>query len=501
MAKPTRAHHLDRSDLSGLRMRLRPGFLVSFSVAGLLAIGLVIFGVAKVEGGSIRTEAVGSATQAAELLAASSFGPRLSGKLVGSRLQALDAAALAARRTAGVEGVAVWNTKSRVLYATDHRLIGSILLPSPSVRAALTGQTITVVHSGARSPLGSFAGQQIEVAVPIYTGKRTLPVAAVDVLLPYAPVAQQVSDRTHRIELILLGAGLLFYALLWPRLLQASRAESSQKDPARQALHHELELALKRDELHLYYQPMIDLTDGHVVGVEALLRWRHPKRGLLAPSDFLPTVAEGKLVGELALRVVEMALRDCGAWRDRGIDAAVNVNLATANALDEALPGQIGKLLATRGIPAEALGLEVTETAIASDPEKATAMLGALDRMGVRIAIDDFGTGYSSLSGLRDLPVSELKVDREFVSGLIDHPRDAAIVRSTIRLAHELGVKVVAEGVEDEATVQELSALGCDMGQGYYFSRPMPVDALVAWFEAPAVAGLNPDQETAPAAV
>ncbi len=481
-------------------MRLHPGFLLSFSVGALVAIGLVVFGVSKVVGNDIRTQQVGSATQAAELLAASSFGPRLSGKLVGARLQALDVAALAARRTAGLEGVAVWNTRSRVLYATDHRLIGSILLPSPSLRQALGGQTVTLVRSAAQSPLGHFSGQQIEVAVPIYLGKRTTPVAAVDVLLPYAPVAQQISDRTRRIDLILIGAGLLFYALLWPRLLQASRAERLQKDPARQALLHELEVGMKRDELHLHYQPMIDLSDGHVVGVEALLRWRHPKRGLLAPSEFLPTVAEGKLIGELAVRVVEIALRDCGAWRDRGIDAGVNVNLSTANALDEGLPEQIGKLLATRGIPAGALGLEVTESAIASDPEKATAMLTALDRMGVRIAIDDFGTGYSSLSGLRDLPVSELKVDREFVSGLIGHPRDAAIVRSTIRLAHELGVKVVAEGVEDEQTVQELAALGCDMGQGYYFSRPMPVDALVTWFEAPVVAGLDADREPAPAA-
>ncbi len=130
-------------------------------------------------------------------------------------------------------------------------------------------------------------------------------------------------------------------------------------------------------------------------------------------------------------------------------------------------------------------------------------MLCALDRMGVRIAIDDFGTGYSSLSGLRDLPVSELKVDREFVSGLLAHPRDAAIVRSPIRLAHELGVKVVAEGVEDEETVQELAALGCDMGQGYYFSRAMPLAALVAWFEAPVVAGLDvtATRETASAAI
>ena len=246
---------------------------------------------------------------------------------------------------------------------------------------------------------------------------------------------------------------------------------------------------MKRGELELHYQPTVALEDGSVASVEALLRWRHPKRGLLAPSEFLSTVAGGALIGPLALYVVEYALRDCGQWRDRGVDAGVNVNLAVANALDAALPERIGQLLATGGIPANALGLEITESAIAADPEKATAMLDGLDRMGVRIVIDNFGTGYSSLAGLRDLPVTELKIDRSFVAGLLAHPRDAAIVRSVIALAHELDAKVIAEGVEDEATLDELAALGADLAQGYYFTRPMPLGDLVAWFETPLIAG------------
>jgi EAL domain-containing protein (putative c-di-GMP-specific phosphodiesterase class I) len=184
-----------------------------------------------------------------------------------------------------------------------------------------------------------------------------------------------------------------------------------------------------------------------------------------------------------------MALRDCQEWRDRGIDAAVNVNLSVANVLDDGLPDEIGKMLATCGIPPRALGLEVTETAIVADEQKATAMLKALDGMGVRIAIDNFGTGYSSLTCLRDLPVSELKIDREFIVGLRVRPRDKAIVRLITRLAHGLEVKVIAEGVEDEETVNELAELEVDMAQGYYFSRPLPLAELVAWFEDPAIAG------------
>jgi EAL domain-containing protein (putative c-di-GMP-specific phosphodiesterase class I) len=484
--------HVGLGDLSDLRARLRPGFLVTFSVAGLLCVGLLAFAVSRIMSSDIRAEQLTSATRSAELLVASSFEPRLAGHVrrAGVReLAALDQAALAGRRTAGLQGVAVWDPRARIAYSTDHRLIGATVLLPPEVRAALAGQTVPTVGDGAQSPIGHFAGPQIRVAVPIYGPRRLKPIAAAEVMLPYAPVAQQISDRTRRINLILIGAALLFYAALWPRLLRASKAIRSQTDPRAQALLRELEHGIAHDELLLHYQPTIDLAEGRVVAVEALLRWRHPKRGLLAPSEFLPTVADDELNGRLTLHIVEMALRDCAAWRDRGVDAAVNVNLSASNTLDGALPEQIGKLLATCGIPAGALGLEVTEAAILTDPERATAMLVALDRMGVRIAIDDFGTGYSSLAGLRDLPVSELKVDREFVAGLCERPRDEAIVRSTVTLAHELEVKVIAEGVEDEETLGALAALGCDMAQGYYFSRPLPLAELVAWFEAPVLAG------------
>jgi EAL domain-containing protein (putative c-di-GMP-specific phosphodiesterase class I) len=491
-------------DLQGWRLRLRPGFLLSFSLVGLLAIGGLAFAVSRIMGGDIRNEQLTSATGSAELLAASSFAPELINhptRLDVSQLRGLDQAALAARRINGLQAVAVWNPRGRILYSTSHQLIGSTVLAPPEVRAAFSGQTSTIVHDGTLSPVGRFAGQQIAVAVPIYQPGRAHPFAVAEILLPYAPVAQSISRITSRINYILIGAALLFYAALLPRLLRASRALRSQSDPRRQAMLREFELAMKRDELELHYQPTISLGDGQLVTVEALLRWRHPKRGLLAPSEFLPTVAGGTLIGPLALHVVELALHDCGQWRDRGIDAGVNVNLAVANALDAALPERIGQLLASGGIPANALGLEITESAIAADPEKATAMLDGLDRLGVRIAIDNFGTGYSSLAGLRDLPVTELKVDRTFVAGLLAQPRDAAIVRSVIGLAHQLGAKVIAEGVEDEATIEELASMGCDMAQGYYFTRPMPLGELVAWFESPVIdgrAGENP--EPAPAA-
>jgi EAL domain-containing protein (putative c-di-GMP-specific phosphodiesterase class I) len=488
MPKQSRAAH---ADLTGLRQRLRPGFLLSYSLAGLVGVGLLAFAVSRILSTQIRSSQLTNATASAELLASAAYGPRLNGsrQLKITQLRALDQATLAARRTAGLIGVGIWDNRSQMLYATNHRLIGKTIVRPAEVESAVGGVASTVVGPGTQSPIAHKAGTQIDVAVPIYSrdGKKVNAVA--EIALPYAPVAEAISTQTKRIDIVLFGAALLFYAALWPRLLRASRAIRTQADPEKQALLRELENGIKHDELILHYQPTIDLAEGRVVAVEALLRWQHPKRGLLSPNEFLPTLTDDDLNGRLTLHVVEMALRDCGEWRDRGIDAAVNVNLTVSNVIDDALPEQIGKLLATCGIPPAALGLEVTETAIVNDPEKAAVMLEALHRMGVRIAIDDYGTGYSSLAVLRDLPISELKVDRSFVVGLRKRPRDEAIVRSTIRLAHELQVKVIAEGVEDHKTVSELVALECDMAQGYYFSLPLSLPDLVAWFEAPIVAG------------
>jgi EAL domain-containing protein (putative c-di-GMP-specific phosphodiesterase class I) len=485
-------HDRQRPILEGARFRLRPGFLFTVSLGGLVGVALVAFVVSRFTSGTIETEQVNAATRSAELLAASGFGPRIATgtrPLTSAQLRAIDEAALAARRTAGLDGVIIWGAQSHVLYSTDRRLIGSTSSPSADVSAALTGRTMTSVRGGAELPIVHSSSRQIDIAVPLYHGGQAAPIAVAEVILPYAPVAQVISSDTQRINLILIGAAILFYAAIWPRLLQASRAVRRQNDPRKAAALRELERAIKRDELLLHYQPAVDLAEGRVVAVEALLRWRHPRRGLLAPSDFLPAVVGEELNAQLALHVIGIALRDCAAWRDRGIDAAVNVNLSATNALDAGLPEQIGQLLGATGIPADVLGLEVTETAIVADPERATTMLNALDRMGVRIAIDDFGTGYSSLAGLRDLPVSELKIDRQFVSLVHTRARDEAIVRSTIRLAHELEIKVIAEGVEDAETLELLAALDCDMAQGYYFSRPLPLAELVAWFEEPIVAG------------
>ncbi len=484
-----KSHRPDLAALPELRY-VRPGFLFTFSVAGLLAVVLVAFALSRIVGGELRSAQLASATRSAELLV-STLGPQLAsgtGHLDGRQLKTLDRAMLSARRTVGIDGGAIWDSRSRVLYSTDQRLIGTTVSRPPEVLTALSGSTSTAVRGRAPWSTVSFVGKQMDVAVPLYGRNVTKPIAVAELIVPEAPVAQQVANQRQRIDFILFGAALLFYAALWPILLRASKAARGQSNPRKKALLRELHNAIEHDELLLLYQPTVNLAQGRVTGVEALLRWRHRKHGLLAPSEFLPTVLDGALNSELALHVIGLALRDCEAWRERGMDVGVNVNLSVPNVLDDALCEQIGKMLASAGIPPRALGLEVTEAALIADPEKAARMLRSLDSLGVRICIDDFGTGYSSLACLRDLPVSELNVDHKFVGGLHLQPRDKMIVRLIVRLAHELDVRVIAEGVEDLDTLGDLAEIDCDEAQGYYFSAPLPLVELVAWFEAPVAA-------------
>ena len=472
--------------------RLRPQFLVTFTLLGVLVVGALVYMVGAVMTNDIRNEQVDGARQRAELLAGASFAPRLQGPLHGhsiKKLRALDAAAIAGQRSGNLSSLAVWDRKSRIVYSSDHRQIDKIYRPPEAVTAALAGKTVVEVADGATSPVDKTSGKQIQVAVPL-NGRdgqgRTR--AAFELHVPYGPVATEISRRTRRIKLILIGAAVLFFAAVFPRLLNASRALRSQSDPAGRLLVRELGRAIDEGELYLDYQPKVNLRTGEVTSVEALLRWEHPRKGLLGPGEFLPVIGESDLIGPLTIHLLDQGMRDCSSWRTQGMTAGVDLNLAAANVLDPLLPDEVQRLLEKWKLPASALGLELTEKAVAADPDGALVVLRHLADMGVRLTIDDFGTGYSSLTVLRDLPIRELKIDRAFISGLVNSAADERIVRSTIGLAHDFDVIAVAEGVEDEDTLARLAELGCDQAQGYYFSRPVRLDALVQWFQAPSLA-------------
>jgi diguanylate cyclase (GGDEF)-like protein len=243
----------------------------------------------------------------------------------------------------------------------------------------------------------------------------------------------------------------------------------------------QLRRAIEGDELVLHYQPKLTLATGEVDGVEALVRWQHPARGLVFPDQFIELAESAGLMAPLTTRVIEMALAQCRAWADQDRWLTVAVNVSPSNLVDENFPFEVARLLAAHDLPAGVLVLEVTESLLMADRERAEHVLGRLRDFGVGVAIDDYGTGYSSLAYLATLPVTELKLDRAFISEMTGSPRAESIVTSTLQLAHALGLAFVAEGVEDAETLDALTFLGCDVVQGYHVSRPLPPEQLCAW--------------------
>ncbi|SFF56169.1 putative bifunctional diguanylate cyclase/phosphodiesterase [Blastococcus tunisiensis] len=244
--------------------------------------------------------------------------------------------------------------------------------------------------------------------------------------------------------------------------------------PARLSVLGDLRRALDgTGELFLHYQPKYTLDGERIEGMEALLRWQHPTQGLIPPGDFIPAAEGTGIILRLTEHVLGLALRQMRLWSDAGHAVPVAVNLSTRCLLDAGLPDLVGRLLAEHGVPARLLRLEVTESAVMGDTARCTDVLQRLHDLGVKISIDDFGTGYSSMAHLRRLPVDELKIDRSFVLGMTTAAHDAVLVRTAIDLGHNLGLTVVAEGVERAEHVTALRALGCDIAQGYHYARPM----------------------------
>jgi diguanylate cyclase (GGDEF)-like protein len=243
----------------------------------------------------------------------------------------------------------------------------------------------------------------------------------------------------------------------------------------------ELRHAIDHDELRLFLQPKIRLVDNAVVAAEALVRWQHPVRGLVPPLEFIPFAEQTGFVRQLTLWVFDRAAALCGQLRAQGLSLRLSVNLSTRDMLDVDLPARLEQILQRHDAPAEAFCLEITESAIMDEPQRALATLNTLSKRGFALSIDDFGTGYSSLAYLKRLPVDELKIDKSFVMNMQDDEDDAKIVRSTIDLAHNLGLSVVAEGVENGLILDKLRDLACDEAQGYHMAKPMAADAFADW--------------------
>ena len=265
------------------------------------------------------------------------------------------------------------------------------------------------------------------------------------------------------------------------RGLRLYEPELDTNNPRRLTLVSELRSALQNGGIQVHVQPQGRLSDGQVTRVEALARWRHPELGDISPDEFIPVAERSGLIGPLTTLVLDASLAACARWRATGHDVGVAVNLSTRSLHDADLVEEVERLLRRHGVPARRLTLEVTEGSVMADPARAVALLHRLRDLGVRLSVDDFGTGYSSLSYLKRLPVQEVKIDRSFITSLREGGEDVAIVRAIVDLGRHLGLEVVAEGIEDQATWDLLASMGCDLGQGWHLGRAMPMDDLFSW--------------------
>ncbi len=301
-------------------------------------------------------------------------------------------------------------------------------------------------------------------------------------------------------EALLQRADVAMYAAkAGTRSIEVYASERDQYSPRRLALIGELRRAIESDELMLHFQPKAVLRTGEVIGVEALLRWQHPQHGLLSPDEFVPLAEHTGLIRGLTQWVLRSALQQCAAWQHAGLDLTVAVNISVRNLLDPDLPDDIARLLDRTGVPAGMLVLEITESSVMADPARTIGVLQRLAGMGVGVSVDDFGTGYSSLSYLSRLPVDEIKIDKSFVQGMLRDRNDSVIVETIVDLGASLGLRVVAEGVEDEATWDRLAGLGCAVAQGYFLSRPVAAAALTRWLgERPPPTGSGSEGDTGP---
>jgi diguanylate cyclase (GGDEF)-like protein len=332
-----------------------------------------------------------------------------------------------------------------------------VLLVSPIAEredaTRLAGRLIEALHAPVR-----IAGIDVHASPSVGVAFYPDDGASVEALLSHADAAMYCAKQRGRGNVQCFAAGM----------------NAGAED--RVQLESDLHSAVALNQFQLYYQPKVHTASGDVRSAEALIRWAHPVRGLISPADFIPLAEECGLIGPIGEWVIREACRQAREWQQAGVAALrVSVNLSASQFRQEGLVDSIRRALDDVGLQARFLEVELTESAVMSDPEGSIAILEQLSTMGVLVSVDDFGTGYSSMSYLRRFPIDKLKIDRVFISEIIDRPEDASIVRAIVSLAHSLRLKVVAEGVETPAQLAFLTAVGCDEYQGYHFSQPLPV--------------------------
>ncbi len=335
----------------------------------------------------------------------------------------------------------------------------AIILPNAGIESAK--EIATTILRAFEKPI-ILDGQPLDVGSSI--GIASYPEHGTDPteLMRHVDVAMYVAKRSNR--------GFAVYS-----------AEFYQPRQDFLRLLSDLRTAIERDELVLHFQPKVNLRTGKTTNVEALIRWVHPQRGFVPPSEFIPFAEHTGFIRTITCSVIEKAIRQCRLWKDQGIDMVISFNISSRDLVNPELPKLVENALTENGVEPHRIAIEVTESGFMEEPGQALDILQRLDKLGVRLSIDDYGTGYSSLAYIKKLPVQEIKIDQSFVKNMINDTNDAIIVKSTIDLGHNMGLKVVAEGVEDVESLSMLKQLGCDYAQGYYMSKPLSAEDFEAW--------------------
>jgi diguanylate cyclase (GGDEF)-like protein len=362
-----------------------------------------------------------------------------------------------------------------LLRAVAERLHGCLRVSDTAARLGGDEFAVLLEDLGGTAEATDLAERVLAVlqAPIVLQGRQVIPCASVGVAL-------LDPDRPQDADELLRNADVAMYTA---QRQGKSRAECFMPGMhaglvQRLELTADLRRAVEQDEFIVHYQPIVELEDARVVGVEALARWQHPHRGLVSPAEFIPLAEETGLILAIGRAVLEQACAQAGRWQQRpsGRPLTVNVNLSVRQLQDPGIVDQVAGVLAAAGLPPRALTLEITESALAEDQEAAVERLWALKHLGVHLAVDDFGTGYSSLSRLRRFPIDSLKIPKPFIDGIVRGPEDSALARAIIDLAGTLQLPVVAEGIEQREQWSELRRLGCQLGQGFYFATPLNAD-------------------------
>jgi EAL domain-containing protein (putative c-di-GMP-specific phosphodiesterase class I) len=437
----------------------------------------------QITGGLTRSNAQLRGARGAELLlTVGADFPRLTPSTIAHRLapavdKQLDLAVERVRKGGLLTNLVIWDRSGRIAYSSTDSAEDTRPPTDPQLHEALAGRTVTATHAHEIDPESGKPTGVLDVLQPL-SDQRGVVYGAMEASVSLQPIADAAAQSGRHTTLVVIGVGALLWLLLLPLWIRLSRSQANDWIPNRRRTRRGFSRALNRGHIELVYQPQIQPGSRRVICVEALVRWRQGGE-LVGPDRFLAAIESSPLMARMTDRVLDLALAQHARWRSAGIVMRLAVNVSSADLSDKTLPQRIAHKLDHHGVMGQSLTIEVTETALLSDPEQARMVLTTLDQMGIDIAIDDFGTGHASIARLHLLPVSEVKIDRSFVSDT--KQRSRTYLAAILAFGHSLELRVVAEGVEDADTLATLTTLNCDLAQGYFISRPLEPAAMTLW--------------------